>query len=90
MPRKEVGSPVKGASHAAAKKDDGFDYAPLISPGVTLLKFGRGGKPHERLFKLSGDHRFLKWYSGWLSSVFKKDNIGTFFFRYLLRFIQIL
>ena len=39
MPRKTVG---------LSKGEDAYDYEPLISPGITMLKFGRGGTPHER------------------------------------------
>lgn len=76
MPRKTVGAAGRAANNTAVQKEDAFDYGPLISPGVTLLKFGRKGKPHERLFKLSGDMRYLKWYSGWLTSLADKDNTG--------------
>lgn len=59
MPRKTIGSKVK-------VKDE-FDYEPLVDPGITMLKFGQGGTPHERLFKLSGDLRYLSWSAGWFS-----------------------
>ena len=32
-----------------------------------MLKFGKGGTPHERLFRLSGDLRYLTWSSGWFT-----------------------
>ncbi|KAJ1426888.1 PLC-like phosphodiesterase [Ochromonadaceae sp. CCMP2298] len=57
MPRKTIGQ--KG------KKRETFDYEPLVEPGITMLKFGKGGAPHERLFKLSGDLRYLSWNSAW-------------------------
>ncbi len=60
MPRKTVGLQTKG--------EDIYDYEALISPGITMLKFGRGGTPHERLFRLSGDLRYLTWYAGWFCS----------------------
>lgn len=59
MPRKAVG---------ISKGESEFDYEPLINPGITMLKFGRGGTPHERLFKLSGDKRYLTWSAGWFCS----------------------
>lgn len=46
-------------------EEENYDYESLISPGITMLKFGKGGTPHERLFRLSGDLRYLSWYSGW-------------------------
>lgn len=61
MPRRSVGKD-------SSRKDDVFDYHPMINSGITMLKFGRSGKPHERLFKLSSDLRYLKWYSGWFSA----------------------
>jgi hypothetical protein len=57
MPRKTIGS--KG------KQKDEFDYEPLVNPGITMLKFGKSGTPHERLFRLSGDLRYLSWSAGW-------------------------
>ena len=63
MTRKTIGNTAVTKTESEAA----FDYAPLINPGMTMLKFGRSGKPHERLFKLSPDLRFLKWYSGWFS-----------------------
>lgn len=60
MPRKTIGS--KG------RKKDEFDYEPLVDPGITMLKFGKSGTPHERLFKLSGDLRYLSWNGGWFCS----------------------
>lgn len=72
MPRKEVGSPKKKA--AKAEEADAFDYSQLVERGVTLLKFGRSGKPHERVFKLSHDHRYLKWNSG-IFTLIQKDNL---------------
>lgn len=65
MPRKTIGI-------NKVEEKESFDFGPLISPGITMLKFGRIGNPHERLFKLSGDLRYLKWYSGWFTS-----KIGT-------------
>lgn len=59
MPRKTVG---------LSKGEEVYDYESLISPGITMLKFGRGGTPHERLFRLSGDLRYLTWYAGWFCS----------------------
>jgi hypothetical protein len=58
------------------EKEDTFDYGPLIHPGITMLKFGRTGKPHERHFKLSRDLRFLAWRSGWFSSKYGAKCLG--------------
>jgi phosphatidylinositol phospholipase C delta len=57
MSRKTIGQ--------RGKKRETFDYEPLVEPGITMLKFGKGGTPHERLFKLSGDLRYLSWNAGW-------------------------
>lgn len=56
MPRRTVGK--------AKRFVEAYDYDPLISPGITMLKFGALGNPHERLFRLSQDHRFLSWHAG--------------------------
>lgn len=74
MPRKTVGSPNKRNKNAEAQ-DESFDYSHLVNSGVTLLKFGRSGKPHERVFRLSHDHRFLKWNSG-IFTFMQKDNLS--------------
>eukprot|EP01036_Dinobryon_divergens_P031312 gene31312-40684_t len=44
-----------------------FDFESLQRPGIILLKFVGGyfGSPHERLFVLSNDLRYLSWESGW-------------------------
>jgi hypothetical protein len=42
-----------------------FDFDSLIEPGITMLKFGTGGSPHERLFTLTADLRYLSWNAGW-------------------------
>lgn len=62
MTRKTIGSRRVGGEAEKA-----FDYSPMINPGMTMLKFGKSGKPHERLFRLSVDLRYLKWYSGWFT-----------------------
>lgn len=62
MTRKTIGSRRVGGDSEKA-----IDYSPMINPGMTMLKFGKSGKPHERLFKLSVDQRYLKWYSGWFT-----------------------
>lgn len=74
MPRKSVGSPKK-RTKATSAEEETFDYAHLVERGVTLLKFGRSGKPHERVFKLSHDHRYLKWNKGWFT-LMQKDNLS--------------
>lgn len=70
MPRKSIGS-KKGE-----RGEEAFDYSTLIHPGVTMLKFGRAGKPHERHFKLSRDLRFLKYRSGWFTSKLGGSSVG--------------
>lgn len=50
------------------KKQQQYDFEPLIYPGITCLKFGKTGTPHERLFSMSGDMHFLHWRSGWFSN----------------------
>lgn len=70
MPRKSVGG------KPGEENEETFDYGPLIHPGITMLKFGRGGKPHERHFKLSRDLRFLKYRAGWCTTKFGGKIIG--------------
>ncbi len=72
MVRKTIGS-----VRAGGENESKFDYGPLINPGMTMLKFGRSGKPHERLFKLSADLRFLKWYSGWFTPKLGSKSVST-------------
>lgn len=71
MPRRTVGS---GSANSQE-----FDYGPLINPGITMLKFGRNGKPHERLFKLSGDLRYLRWRSGYLTGNLGRKRTGKYY-----------
>jgi hypothetical protein len=77
MPRKSIGSRTKD------KNEDSFDYSNLIYPGVTMLKFGRTGKPHERHFKLSRDLRFLKYRSGWFTSKMGSSSVSKYLDRNL-------
>jgi hypothetical protein len=61
------------------EKTQEVDVSQLRNPGVTLLKFGRAGKPHERLFRLTEKDRFLKWYSGWWTFITRKENTSKLF-----------
>ena len=38
--------------------------------GVTMLKMGRSGPAHEKLFQLSADKRFVVWTGRWFSPKF--------------------
>lgn len=69
MPRKTVGGKKTDDSLEA------FDYSTLIHPGVTMLKFGRSGNPHERHFTLSRDLRYLEYSSGWFTSKLGGTNV---------------
>jgi len=46
-----------------------FDFKPLIK-GVTMLKMGRSGPAHEKLFQLTPDKRFVVWTGRWFSPKF--------------------
>ena len=48
-----------------------FDYG-AMQKGVTMLKMGRSGPAHEKLFQLSGDKRFIIWTGRWFSPKFGK------------------
>jgi hypothetical protein len=76
MPRKTIGG-KKGE-----EREEKFDYALLIFPGTTMLKFGRTGKPHERHFSLSKDLRYLEYRSGWFSSKLGGKTVGKFLLSY--------
>ena len=58
------------------KKDD-FDFRPM-QKGITLLKFGSRGPAHEKVFKLSGDKRFITWEGRWISPKLGKRCSGDF------------
>lgn len=88
MPRKLIGSPNK-RNKKASTDDESFDYLHLVDSGVTLLKFGRSGKPHERVFRLSHDHRFLKWNSGFFTFL-QKDNLSKFGSHAIIIFFSLL
>lgn len=81
MVRRTVG---KSANKAVEEK---YDFRQMIDKGITLLKFGRSGKPHERLFKLSGDMRFLHWYSGWFTGKIGSRSDSKFIIIYCKRCI---
>ena len=66
MPRKTVGG----------EKAESFDFDPLIEPGMMVLKFGRGGTPHERLLRITGNLRFIYWEAGWFCSKVGKTCYG--------------
>ena len=43
---------------------DNIDLAILKnSAGICLLKFGRSGNATEKVFYLTGDNHYLRWYS---------------------------
>lgn len=81
MPRKTIGNKTKAKSE--------FDYEPLVDPGITMLKFGKGGQPHERLFRLTGDLRYLSWTAGWLSTKFGSKCQGERKYHYLNKFYYV-
>lgn len=41
----------------------------FIKPGLTLLKFGASGNPHERVFRLAGDMNTMSYQGGWISKL---------------------
>ena len=61
MRRKTIGLVTDG------EEQEQYDFDVLIKLGVIMLKFGKSGDPHERLFKLSADRRYLTWRGGWLT-----------------------
>ena len=62
-------------ARSTSKKDD-FDFGPM-QKGITLLKFGSRGPAHEKVFKLSGDKRFITWEGRWISPKLGKRCIGN-------------
>ena len=71
-------------ARSASKKDD-FDFGPM-QKGITLLKFGSRGPAHEKVFKLSGDKRFITWEGRWISPKLGKRCIGNDWSTYLATF----
>ena len=49
----------------------------FIKPGLTLLKFGSSGQPHERVFRLAGDLSTITYQGGWLSKLGRMIVIQT-------------
>jgi hypothetical protein len=50
----------------------------LKGEGKVVLKFGRGGEPHERLIKITGDLKYLMWDSGWFCKKLGKTCYSKF------------
>ena len=63
-------------ARSSAKKDD-FDFRPM-QKGITLLKFGNRGPAHEKVFKLSGDKRYITWDGRWFSPKLGKKCVGIY------------
>jgi hypothetical protein len=74
-PRNRV---VDERARSTSKKDD-FDFRPM-QKGITLLKFGNRGPAHEKVFKLSGDKRFITWEGRWISPKLGKHCVGNICF----------
>ena len=70
------GQAVDERSRSINKKDD-FDFRPM-QKGITLLKFGNRGPAHEKLFRLSGDKRFITWGGRWFSPKLGRKCVGTY------------
>lgn len=66
--RKLVSSP----SHA-----DGEPDLTILYDGTMLLKFGRKGQAHERLFRLTQDNRYIVWKSNIFAFKRAEDSRGT-------------
>lgn len=49
----------------------------FIKPGLTLLKFGSFGQPHERVFRLAGDMSTISYQGGWISKFGRMITIPT-------------
>jgi hypothetical protein len=80
MPTKVTGKRKTIGLITNGEDQEQFDYDSLINPGVTMLKFGKTGDPHERLFKLSGDRRFILWHAGWFTRKMGALCQGAFYF----------
>lgn len=72
MPEKVISRDERARSNN--KKDD-FDFRPM-QKGITLLKFGSRGPAHEKVFKLSGDKRYITWGGRWFSPKLGKQCVG--------------
>jgi hypothetical protein len=75
MPRITIGGTTEQT--AVVGDDKNFDFKQLEDPGMTILKFGRGGTPHERVIRITGNHQFLYWAAGWFSRKMGKRCVGT-------------
>jgi hypothetical protein len=70
------------------KRED-FDYGPM-QKGITMLKFGQRGPAHEKLFKLSGNMRYITWEGRWFSPKLGKRCVGIIcFIDFIFHFISL-
>lgn len=51
----------------------------LLDVGITLLKFGRAGQPHEKIFTLTRDNRFIVWLGAAMSWKFGRECEGRLY-----------
>ena len=72
MPEKVISRDERARSN---NKKDAFDFRPM-QKGITLLKFGSRGPAHEKVFKLSGDKRYITWGGRWFSPKLGKRCVG--------------
>jgi hypothetical protein len=63
-PEHEGGRHVERRHHT--EEEEHFDFK-AMKKGITMLKFGKRGPAHEKLFKLSGDKRYVMWDGRWFS-----------------------
>lgn len=80
MPRITIGA---SSSQGDNGDDKNFDFKQLEDPGMTVLKFGKGGTPHERVVRITGNHQFLFWTAGWFSRKLGKKCVGKKYLKVL-------
>jgi len=75
MPRLIIGSSSDQVAIGPGEGDN-FNFKLLEDPGMTVLKFGKGGKPHERVIRITSNHQYLFWVPGWFSRQLGKKCVG--------------
>ena len=65
--------------HKKDTNEEEFGFE-AMHKGVTMLKMGRRGPAHEKLFRLSGDKRYVIWEGRWFSTKLGRKCRGMILF----------